>query len=213
MVNKAARKTDRRSIYTKMVVKDALLELLHKQRFEKITVTSVCKQAEITRVTFYLHFDHLTAVLDEILDEALKITETDLSHSYEGILNGLSLIADNQRDPEKLREYDVLLPVCQRIADSPKYRVLFLDETLSDYIIKKIVQSEKEKMAPLLAQHCHLSLKEAEMVFLFAIHGSYAVNKKYQWKKNEEWYGMQSTLARFILGGIDALQRKRVAKE
>ena len=70
-----ARKTDRRTIYTRNVIKDALLELLEEAPFEKVTVAAVCKQAEITRATFYLHYDNLTAVLDEVLDDALDMTE------------------------------------------------------------------------------------------------------------------------------------------
>ena len=43
------RKTDRRTLYTRQVVKDALLELLEKNPYAKINVTMLCKQAEITR--------------------------------------------------------------------------------------------------------------------------------------------------------------------
>jgi len=189
-----------------MVVKDALLEIMKNRSFEKITVTSVCKQADITRATFYLHFDDLTAVLDEILEDALQITENVSDHSNEDILHILHLITSAERDPEKLKECDSLLPVCQRMADLPKYRVLFLDESLSEYIIKKIFQAEKEKMVPLLMQYCNLPFKKAEMIFLFAIYGSFSVNKKLGWKKDKEWYEMQGTLIRFILGGMDAFR-------
>ena len=42
------RKTDRRTIMTKGMIKDALLELLQNTPYEKITVTALCKQSEIT---------------------------------------------------------------------------------------------------------------------------------------------------------------------
>ncbi|WP_346353148.1 TetR/AcrR family transcriptional regulator [Azotosporobacter soli] len=205
MVEKTLRKTDRRTIYTKTVIKDALLELMQKRRFTKITVTSVCKHAEVTRATFYLHFDDLMAVLDEILEEALQITENVSVTSNENMRQILYLITKGEKDLEKLKEYGSLLPACQRIADLPKYRVLFLDESLSNYIINKMFQSEKDKMVPLLMQYCQLSPKKAEMIFLFAIYGSFAVNKKLGWKKDEEWYAIQGNLLRFILGGMDAL--------
>ena len=63
------RKTDRRTIMTKGMIKDALLELLQNTPYEKITVTSLCKQSEITRATFYLHYNNIDNVLDELLDE------------------------------------------------------------------------------------------------------------------------------------------------
>ena len=45
------RKTDRRTLYTRNVIKDALLEALAEKPIEQITVTDVCGRAEITRVT------------------------------------------------------------------------------------------------------------------------------------------------------------------
>ena len=66
------RKTDRRTLYTKNVIKDALLEALEDKNFEQITVTDVCRRAEITRATYYLHYQSLTEVLDELLGETPK---------------------------------------------------------------------------------------------------------------------------------------------
>ena len=71
------RKTDRRTIYTRNTIKDALLELLADTTFDRITVTALCKQAEITRATFYLHYDNLDEVLNELLDDALRLTELE----------------------------------------------------------------------------------------------------------------------------------------
>lgn len=49
------RKTDRRTLYTRKVIKEALLELLNEKKFDKISVSQLCQQAEITRTTFYSH--------------------------------------------------------------------------------------------------------------------------------------------------------------
>ena len=127
MDNKKQRKTDRRTTYTINTVKDAMLELLEKEPFDKITVASLCRQAEITRTTFYLHFSDITAVLDELLKDALQVAENSSIQDKDNILP----IYAKEKNIEKIKENDILLPVCQRIANSPKYRVLFLDETLS----------------------------------------------------------------------------------
>lgn len=76
MAVKKERKTDRRTVYTKMVIKDSLLELMKSRRFDKISVTAVCAQADITRATFYLHYYDLWNVVDELLAEALQISES-----------------------------------------------------------------------------------------------------------------------------------------
>ncbi|RKJ77324.1 TetR/AcrR family transcriptional regulator [Butyricicoccus sp. 1XD8-22] len=199
-----ARKTDRRTLYTKMVVKDALLELLAGTPFDQITVTAVCKQAEITRTTFYLHFADLTAVLDEVLEDAMRTTEQQQdapSESMTELLSRLSKASPGQ----KPGGCNTLLPICQRMADQPKYHALFLDETLSDYIIKKAYLAEREKMIPVLEARCGLSRKEADKLFLFIIYGAFSVNKSMCWGKDDECYHLQGVLDKFISGGFSAL--------
>lgn len=69
------RKTDRRTLYTKGVIKEAFLAALKTKAYDKITVSDLCKAAEINRSTFYLHYADALAVFDEILEELLdKIT-------------------------------------------------------------------------------------------------------------------------------------------
>ena len=45
------RKEDRRTKYTRQAIKDTFLALLEKKSFSKITVTEICKLAEINRGT------------------------------------------------------------------------------------------------------------------------------------------------------------------
>ena len=54
---------DRRSRYTRMVVKEALLTLLSEKDYGNITVSDICRTAEISRGTFYLHYSNIPAVL------------------------------------------------------------------------------------------------------------------------------------------------------
>lgn len=204
MEKKTERKMDRRTIYTQNVIKDSLLELLDSHPFEKITVTALCKQAEITRATFYLHYNNLTEVLDSALEDALELTENETNNPGQDILQILEILSD-KHNPDVIKEHETLLPACQRVADIPKYRALFLDEGLSDYIIKKMYMAEKNKMTPTLMKQWHLTRKEADKLFLFIIYGAYQVNKSMHWKKTEEWYQLQGKLVRFILGGFQTL--------
>lgn len=103
---------------------------------------------------------------------------------------------------------DAPLPVCQRLTELPEYRVLFLDETLSEYIIQKIYHYEKPFIIPELMQNSSLSEKEAELLFCFLLNGSFAVNKNIGWERNELWNTFQSILIKFIHGGLDELYGK-----
>ena len=74
------RKEDRRTKYTRQAIKDTFLALLEKKSFSKITVTEICKLAEINRGTFYLHYYDMDDVLDDILTEMLKDTKSLEEH-------------------------------------------------------------------------------------------------------------------------------------
>ncbi len=62
-------KQDRRTRYTKQTIKDTFLELLKQKSFTKITVTEICKNAEINRGTFYLHYYDIHDVLSDIFND------------------------------------------------------------------------------------------------------------------------------------------------
>ena len=46
-MSEKTRKQDRRTRYTRQTIKDTFLELLKQKSFTKITVTEVCKNAEM----------------------------------------------------------------------------------------------------------------------------------------------------------------------
>ena len=71
-----AGREDRRVTYTKNAIKDALLGLMKDKSFEKLSISKVCEAAQITRTTFYSHYDTLNQVLDELIDEAFEMAET-----------------------------------------------------------------------------------------------------------------------------------------
>jgi len=52
----AAGKEDRRVLYTKKVIRESFLDLLDEKPVEKISVTEICKRADINRGTFYSHY-------------------------------------------------------------------------------------------------------------------------------------------------------------
>ena len=60
------KKTDRRAQYTQSVIKDAFVKLLRQKHIGKITVTEICKLAEINRATFYLHFHDPYDLLEKL---------------------------------------------------------------------------------------------------------------------------------------------------
>lgn len=191
------RKTDRRTLITKEMIKDALLTLLQHTRYEKITITALCKQAEITRTTFYLHYDNLDDVLDELLDEALRLSELEHFDTSQTSYSACSINNDTA-SAKSQADSDAFLPVCQRAASNPKYKLLFLDESLSHHILNKIFIFQKKNRIPNIMKDYCVDEREAELLLLFMLHGNFAVNKALKWEKNQEWYQMQSIISKLL---------------
>lgn len=57
---------DRRVQKTKAAIREAFLSLLKKKRAEEITVTELAQEANIERKTFYLHYNNINDIIDEI---------------------------------------------------------------------------------------------------------------------------------------------------
>lgn len=200
------RKTDRRTLYTRQVVKDALLELLAEHHFEEINVTMLCKQAEITRATFYLHFDGLSSVVDELLEEALGTAER-AGKALEGNLVEFMAWLGEKDDPALVREHYSELPTCLRVAGEAKYQPLFMDDLLSTVVIRKIVLTEQDKMVPFWMS-CGLSEQQARIIFQYTVHGSHMVNKAFRFQRTDEWCHMTCALLTFVAGGYKALWQR-----
>ena len=60
---------DRRVQYTKKVIVDTFLNLLEEKDISKITVTEICKIADINRATFYRYYLDVYDLKDKIEDD------------------------------------------------------------------------------------------------------------------------------------------------
>lgn len=102
-----------------------------------------------------------------------------------------------------LNKNESLVPACQRIGDSDKYQSLLMDPDLSEYIIGRIVAHERGKVLPLIIKKTGLSKEDAETLFTYIIHGSFAVNRANHFQKNEKW----AMLNRFTKAGYEKLAK------
>ena len=101
-------KQDARVRYTKMILRQSLLELMRTKPVAKITVTEICERANINRATFYSHYtdpsDLLRSVENEVIDDitsrvipALYATGVDLMRALTGIFEYIRDNADTCR--------------------------------------------------------------------------------------------------------------------
>ena len=68
--------TDRRVRKTKKLINEALFTLMQEKSYRQIRINQITERADISRSTFYLHYetkeDVLLSIVDEIIDEYFK---------------------------------------------------------------------------------------------------------------------------------------------
>ena len=64
--------TDLRILRTKKNIHEAMISLLYEKPFDKITINDISKQAEISRGTFYLHYQDKYELVEKYQEELLE---------------------------------------------------------------------------------------------------------------------------------------------
>ncbi|TWE01912.1 TetR family transcriptional regulator [Neobacillus bataviensis] len=93
-------KGNRRTLYSKKVIIDAFLKLLQEKNLNKITVTDICKEADINRGTFYSYyndpFDLMRSIEEEMIEKMMRTINISGDESIKNILNDIfNLILEN----------------------------------------------------------------------------------------------------------------------
>ena len=185
-------KTDRRVLYTKMFLKESLLELMKEKPVDKITPTELCRKAQINRNTFYTHYYTARDVLVEI--------ETEFSTQ---IIDSLSsrFTAENIDIPQMLDE------ICRMIYEKQDFCKILLSENGDAAFLEGVITLGKNVIIQGW-QKVGVSLPDdqMEMFFSFIISGSIAMIRN--WAAND----MKNTpgeiaqlIERATYGGINGM--------
>ena len=191
MDQKAVRKTDRRTLSTRMVIKEALIDLMKEKPFPQITVKELCSRAEINRGTLYIHYLDLYDVLDDIENELVDRVREDLK-TINIFDEGLSLQMEGFLDMMARDNLSTLLLVKQ--AEHSR-------------LLEKMVAIVKESVLPEMQERLGLSQELADCLFTFLFSGTVAVNRELAKKEAYGWTEPQALLHRFTSGGIQAITR------
>ncbi len=194
MVHKPETKTDRRVLYTKMFLKESLLELMKEKPVDKITPTELCRHANINRNTFYTHYYSVRDVLEEL--------ELEFS---EQIVDSLTIRFSASEYDEMLQE------ICRIIYDRRDFCKILLSENGDTAFFNNVIGMGKPfVIAQWRDSGIELSDEDMEMFFAFIVSGSVAIVRKWaasDMKQTPEY------IARLIRGaangGIDGMISKK----
>ncbi|MDQ0877492.1 AcrR family transcriptional regulator [Paenibacillus sp. V4I3] len=134
---------DLRVIKTKNNLKNALIILLKEKPLEKINVTELCHASGITRKTFYLHYESISKLFEEKIEQLLVDLEASLLATSK-----YRLEADHHRlEPQMIHLF-------QHVYDNQDfYRFMFSAGSNFAYYemffmqIKKLVKKSLDSMA------------------------------------------------------------------
>ncbi len=93
-------------------------------------------------------------------------------------------------------------PFCQKVQENKELWPLFMDETVSERIIKQLAGKSKEGFVSYLMQHSDLTFEQAESIFYFQIHGCLTINRLMLQNNCRDWHNVQQTIDRFIRAGL-----------
>ena len=191
MGSKKARKTDRRSVYTRNVIKDSLLSLLAEKDLADISISELCREAEINRGTFYLHYDNTSEVLDELFDDALKSAHSML------VQIGCEASSGSKKG----------YPLCRFIRDNDKYQALFFSDSLHSQIIERIAAFNMDSFLEHMRATTGLDDDVLTTLFYFQLNGCLAVTKHSITYHDGKWNDIQCTIDSFLKNGFDSLSK------
>ncbi|MCW3790317.1 TetR family transcriptional regulator C-terminal domain-containing protein [Paenibacillus sp. LS1] len=171
---------DRRIQYSKMVLRESLLALMKERPINKITVTDLCRQANLNRNTFYMHYHSPVHLLSSIEESFFAVIKELIERS---ILDDVHVKSS-------------FVEICEHIADnSDLCTILFSDHGNGDYLERVIYILHDRSIEVWKEQMPHMNVNTLESYYSFISSGSAAVVKN--WIK----HGMKETpqeIAQFI---------------
>lgn len=146
---------DRRTEYTKMVIKVSLYKLLEKKHLSEITVKELCELADINRSTFYRNYQDIYDLFEKLEEQLIKETFQDKN-------------IENDR-------YKLLDIIYQ---NQPFYREFF-DSHLESQYIRKTVRKMYDEMKDILIQRGNYDEKTFSISYLYNYYGAIGVIRKW----------------------------------
>lgn len=129
---------DRRIAKTRRALREALLELLEQKGPDRVTVTELCRRADINRGTFYLHYRDVYDLLEQYTDEVLE--------GFRGVVAGIDA-RDMLRYEEGSRPYPGFVQALEYIGSHARFFRLMLGPKGDAAFAHKLTQLLQQRMA------------------------------------------------------------------
>ena len=169
---------DRRVKYTKMMLKQSLLELMADKPINQITIKELCSLADVNRGTFYNHYNDQYDLLRQIQDELDFEIKVTINENLSETASSSKIITETIR--------------CIS-AQSSLCKVLFSKYGDTEFIKKLMYNAHDQCIAEWKTKLKQNDLKQLERYYLFTSNGIAAVIQ--EWLQN----GMKESPQELVL--------------
>jgi AcrR family transcriptional regulator len=156
---------DRRVKYTKAVLRDSLVTLLQDRPINKISVTALCKCADINRGTFYTHYADPYDLLRQI--------ERDLLDDMGMYISGLY---DTKNEAESLKI--LMLVFDYIIANAALFKALLAEREDTEFV-KDLLMIVQRGALNEWGGTDHIDDEALEYAMIFGVYGSIGVIRRW----------------------------------
>lgn len=148
--------TDRRVRYTKLILKQTLMSMLQDKPLKKISTSELCRQADISRNTFYTYYrdpEELLQILMDGFSEKL----------YETVMRQLEI-------PNILEAAN---SVCELVKSEPELSEWLLTHLQSSKFVQKTIDVAKDRAISYYRKNLpNYSDRDLEYVFTYMCYGT-----------------------------------------
>lgn len=137
---------NRRVQMTKKMIKDAFLELLEQYPSEKISVTDICKVADVNRSTFYMYYQDTVLLRQEIENDVLEQIPV-LSDMPDTITSDKQFVDILEKFFSYIQENQRMFRILILQSDNRKFNKRLIETVLEKYQAEFMIEN------PLLAQY------------------------------------------------------------
>lgn len=151
---------------TRKALKQALVRLLNEKPFEKISVTDICKESNISRITFYTHYDHKYDLVQEIFNDYANVGRSLYKNKQDSVIIYPNITAD-------IRNFIVFIDVVFEIATSNANFFSHISQEENPYLLSvqnSILLDTVEKIAKKQEENFKLKYS-ARQITGFIIYG------------------------------------------
>lgn len=195
-------KGDRRSRRTAMALQKSLVDLLLEKTLADITIQELTERANISRTTFYLHYQNIGSLFQSIEDEVVA--------QYEDIIN--RIVSDEfdilhvGTDKKGRKWLPTLLEAFQFFYDNQKFCTVLFRSPESRFFQRTVERGHDAVLERMVELRPDLSRVELEYFYYFVVNGIRGIVQEWLSHGYKETPSeISSIVSQFVLYHLDIL--------